>query len=104
MRAICLLSLTLLAAGYLAVVWESPESLDSQPTVDQARWVRTRDGWEHTSSWARPAPVYDPPIHPLALAGLQMGLSLAALIAFPAKSVQSARDSMSLTEAARYNG
>jgi hypothetical protein len=89
LRAICVLSLILLCVGYMAFVWETPEriALRELPGVSAAkeRWVHTRTGWEKPSSWIAKPPVYEPPIHPLALAGLQMFISLAALIAFPAK-------------------
>lgn len=93
MKAICVLSLILLSVGYMAFVWETPEQIAHRDTPGFSgvteRWVRTRTGWEKPSSWVAPPPVYEPPIHPLALAGLQMFLSLAALIAFPAKVKQS---------------
>ena len=89
-RAICLLSLILVSVGYMAFVWESPDRIAMHASPEshplRVRWVRTRTGWEKTSSWIVPPPVYEPPIHPLALAGLQMFISLGALIAFPAKA------------------
>jgi hypothetical protein len=92
-RAICVLSLILLSAGYMAFIWETPQQIAYRDppgiALAKERWVHTRTGWEKPSSWIAPPPAYEPPIHPLALAGLQMMISLGALIAFPAKETSS---------------
>jgi hypothetical protein len=78
----------------MAFVWESPTTIarrDSPANSAQNnRWVHTRTGWEKPSSWIVPPPAYEPPIHPLVLAGLQLCLSLGALIAFPAQPTANA--------------
>lgn len=92
MRAIGLLTLVLMVVSYLAFVWDTTPSESQENStgsaVEQVRWVRTSDGWEKASTWMPLPPVYQPPLHPLVIAGLQGMLSLAALLAFPGRAKQ----------------
>ncbi len=54
-------------------------------------WVRTIDGWEPSSTlYLRPRRPQGPPaLHPGLVASLQVGVSLFALLALPAKNLAS---------------
>ena len=55
------------------------EPTTAEPALDDG-WRRTVEGWEHISTWVpRPHVVRAAALHPLQLALLQCGLSLAAL-------------------------
>jgi len=103
-RSIGLLILVLLIIGYLASVWDpqvtSPGQIAAGKLRPEAQWVRTNLGWEKRSDWIPPPPVYHPPIHPLALAGLQGLLSLAALIAFPSRATMGSTMANTITTVA----
>ena len=80
MRLIVTILILLVLAGWLASRVEfSPPS--AQGAVESGTWVRTVDGWERRSDWATSRPLYDPALHPLVIAALELLVSLAALIA-----------------------
>lgn len=78
MRTILILSVALFGIGWVAanVPAEQPPKSASD---NQAAWRRTAHGWER-ATWTQPrvAP-YEPTIHPLAVAGFQLWLVVAAI-------------------------
>jgi hypothetical protein len=74
------LSLILLGVLWLACQVEGSDGRVTS-VVENDRWVRTTDGWERTSQWKWLAS-YEPALHPLVVATLQLLLTLIAIIAF----------------------
>ena len=58
---------------------------DYGESSNSLEWIRTRDGWEH-SSVLQPQPGGRGLLHPLVVAGLQLLGSLLVLLAFPRSS------------------
>ena len=57
---------------------------DPSLSSSQIDWVRTVDGWEPISVLTLgPPPAAPPTLHPLAVAALQLGVSVFALLALP---------------------
>lgn len=70
------------AALVMTIVWAGCEwgSREPQrPAVEHDQWRRTTSGWEPSASWQAPPAARRLAVHPLALASLQMTLSLLAL-------------------------
>lgn len=61
--------------------------LERAPAADAGRskWVRTVDGWEPRWMLVRAVPSPSPQVHPGLVAALQLGASMLALVAFPAR-------------------
>jgi len=85
MRLIIMILLATTLAGWIASRIELSHDVPpiAAPRID---WVRTVDGWERRSKLFpnehQYEQQYEPPIHPLVVASLQLILSLAALITF----------------------
>jgi len=74
------LSLILLGVLWLACQVDGSDSRETS-VFENGRWVRTTDGWERTSQW-KWLVSYEPALHPLVVATLQLLLTLIAIIAF----------------------
>lgn len=80
-RQIVGIVLLVLGCGMLLCQWEG---LAARPpaSAQDARWVRTVDGWERSDAWH--STVISPPrLHPLVVAAGEGLLSVFALVAFP---------------------
>ncbi len=74
--------LSLILLGVLWLACQVDGSVSRETSVfENDRWVRTTDGWERTSQWKWLAS-YEPALHPLVVATLQLLLTLIAIIAF----------------------
>lgn len=60
-------------------------------------WIRTSDGWESRVVVQPHQPFVLPPLHPGVVAGLQLGVSLFFLLAFPSRVRE-----LAVTRAASY--
>jgi len=81
-------SLTVVAVALLSVCLAHLRDAQGQRTesanATQIAWVRTADGWEpSTALHLGPRPRGTPPLHPVLVASLQLGVSLFALLALP---------------------
>lgn len=81
MRQIAGITLLVLGIGLLLCQWEG---LAARPlaAAQDARWVRTVDGWERPNTW-HVGVVPPPGLHPLVVAAGQGLVSVFALVAFP---------------------
>ena len=70
----------LLVAGLSSVIARA-----ERPLQEASSWVRTADGWQRRTAIAEPREVAKP-IHPGLVASFQLGASLLALAAFPART------------------
>jgi hypothetical protein len=83
MRWLACFFLLLTAVAWLACEIRLPETATATgASLDS--WRRTRDGWEHASWLTPPTPSPAPTLHPAVVGLLELFLSLAALVAFPA--------------------
>lgn len=69
----------LMAIVWAGCEWGSPTP--QRPAIEHDQWRRTASGWEPKASWQAPPAAPRIAMHPLALASLQMTLSLLALSA-----------------------
>jgi len=69
--------------------WLAVQNAESEPShaPPEARWVRTRDGWQ-TADWDRAAPPVPPTLHPTLVAAFMACGSAAALLAFPSRAAE----------------
>jgi len=81
-RTIALAALFVSVLGCVAVPVQS--RLWIEALTDEVPWRRTAAGWERATWLPRDLPFRAPAMHPAMLAFLQVLLSVAALIAFPA--------------------
>lgn len=65
------------------------QQLERAPAAvaERADWVRTVDGWEPRHVLVRDIPAVSPQVHPGLVAAFQLGASMLALVAFPARVV-----------------
>lgn len=68
----------------IAVTWVASEipAWTSQSGAHPSSWRRTCNGWEQAASWMPQRERYQPTLHPIIVALLQMLLASAALVAF----------------------
>jgi hypothetical protein len=82
---LCLTILAVAALSACLVHYRDVQGQSSGSTdVTQIAWVRTVDGWEpSTVLMPRPRQQGPPTVHPGLIAGLQLGVSVFALLALP---------------------
>lgn len=80
------LSIIVTVAAIAGVIshFESAQA-ERQPPVQQIAWVRTIDGWQHSSVLTAESASTPPALHPFLVASFQLGASLFALLAFPSR-------------------
>jgi hypothetical protein len=79
----------LVVLGALAFASPTLFSPSSQPVITGFSWRRTLGGWERIPHWRAPDVQELPHIHPVAIATLQLALSLLALSSTPASVSES---------------
>ena len=81
MRQIVGIALLVFGVGMLLCQWEGLAAR-RVAAAEEARWVRTADGWERSGSWHARGVVPPPRLHPLVVAAGQGLVSVLALLAF----------------------
>jgi hypothetical protein len=79
-----LIVLTVAAIAGVISHFESARA-ERQLAAQPLAWIRTADGWEHSSVLTAASASPPPALHPFLVASFQAGASLFALLAFPSR-------------------